>query len=379
MVRIPWIISHSMLVGILLMALLPMMQPAQSDVSLAEPFVDYYWQYHGYRTLGHINSPLVEIDGYQMQYFEKGRLEDHRHETYDPTQAIVHSRLTVEMIEHHPNLPIDGLPMTYGALREMSDKRPPPDGFEQGTSTVTPHGTFVPDDPNRAVVPGYIVPPFFWTYMNQEYLFPGGWMHHFGLPLTQAFEVVEETEGVTRTLTLQAFERTILSYDPQTTQGWPVERVNVGTDALWARGQVPLAQSPALPPPPPQRGLGPRRIEVSLSRQWLYAYEGDRLVMDAPVSTGKEHFETPTGTFYIYSKVAKKRLSGHDRETGESWDIPDVPYILFYHGGVAIHGVYWHNRFGTGERLSHGCVGLAPSEAAILYEWAERGTPVVVY
>ena len=41
---------------------------------------------------------------------------------------------------------------------------------------------------------------------------------------------------------------------------------------------------------------------------------------------------------------------------------------------IALHGAYWHRRFG--ERVSHGCVNLAPTDAAWLYEFTpnfERG------
>ena len=47
-------------------------------------------------------------------------------------------------------------------------------------------------------------------------------------------------------------------------------------------------------------------------------------------------------------------------------------------GGVALHGTYWHNRFGTGARLSHGCINLPLRAAAWLYDWAPMGTTVKV-
>jgi hypothetical protein len=370
---------HTTFFAALVMLLLfwPTHQTVHSDDMVAAPFADYYWRYHGQRVLGAVNSQLIEVDGYQVQYFEKGRLENHAHETDDPLKAIVHSPLTVEMMQTAPDIQIDGLPVTYGDLAAYATRIPPPDGFEQGTSTVTPQGTFVPDDPELNVVDGYLVAPYFWTYMNQQYLFPAGWMHTFGLPLTQPFEVSVELNGQPHTLTLQAFERAVLLFNPARTHGGNVARANIGTDALWVYGGVPLFQYPETSPAEMQVPTGPRRIEISLAHQWLYAYEGERLVMDVPVSTGKEHFETPTGQFRIYSRVRQKRLQGSAH--GETWNIPDVPFILFFHGSYAIHGVYWHNSFGTGERLSHGCIGLIPADAAALYEWAPRGTPVIIY
>ncbi|NJN66314.1 MAG: L,D-transpeptidase [Chloroflexaceae bacterium] len=369
------------LLALLLPASRPMalVQPVRAGGEVAEPFADYYWQYHGERTLGYVNSPLLEVDGYRVQYFEKGRLEDHRHEADHPAPGIVRTSLTQELIQNAPYLPVDTLPVTYGDLAAQMTPFPPPEGYEQGTSTMTTEGVFVPADPELQVVPGFIVPPYFWTYLTRRSLFPGGWMHDVGLPLTHAFSVDVGSDGEqdspTKTLVMQAFERTVLIYDPSEVEGWSVTQANLGTDALWSRGEIPAPQQPA--PPPLLPASGPRRIEVSLQHQWLFAYEGDRLVMDAPVSTGKDRFNTPTGRFAISTKIPRKTLQG--RIGGESWYFPDVPSIMFYFGEVAIHGVYWHHRFGTGERLSHGCVGLAPADAAELYAWARPGTPVIVY
>lgn len=380
--RAPLRLAALLIVIVVLLALsFPPGQPAGQPVraegggEIAEPFADYYWQHHGQRTLGYVNSPLLEMNGYRVQYFEKGRLEDHRHETDHPAHGIVRSSLTRELIQNAPYLPLDTLPVTYGDLAAHMTPSPPPEGYEPGTSTMTPVGVFVPADPSLQVVPGFIVPPYFWTYLTRQSLFPGGWMHNVGLPLTHAFAVEVEREGATKTLMVQAFERTVLIYDAEEVEGWSVTPANLGTDALWVRGETPNPQQPV--PPPPRPTAGPRRIEVSLQHQWLFAYEGDRLMMDAPVSTGKDPFNTPRGRFAIYAKIPRKTLQG--RIGGESWYFPGVPSIMFYYGAVAIHGVYWHNRFGTGERLSHGCVGLAPADAAELYAWARPGTPVIVY
>lgn len=359
---------------VLLALLLAGAAPVQAESIIAEPFAAYYWQHHGARVLGAVNSPIVEIDGYRMQYFEKGRLEDHRHMAESPAAAIAYSPLTLELIQQFPDLPIDGMPITYGELAVRgAAQSPAPAGFGGGVQKLE-HGVFVPANHALAPGPGYVVPFQMWTYINRRYLFPRGWQHDVGLPLTNAFHLeVAGADGSTRVVIMQAFERTILTLDMANVYGWSVERVNIGTDALWARYITPMVQVPA---EPARQAAGPKRIEVDLAQQWLMAYEGDQLFMDVPVSTGKDRFETPPGQFRIYSKTARQTLRG--RQNGESWNVPDVPHIMFYYGGFAIHGVYWHDRFGTGERYSHGCVGIAPNDAARLYAWAGYGTPVIV-
>lgn len=113
-----------------------------------------------------------------------------------------------------------------------------------------------------------------------------------------------------------------------------------------------------------------RWIEIDLSSQRLYAWEGDTQVYAIVVSTGKTSSPTPTGVFAIQTRHRYARMQGED------YDVPDVPYTLYYSGNYAIHGTYWHHRFGT--PVSHGCVNVAVDHARWLYNWASVGTPVIV-
>lgn len=50
---------------------------------------------------------------------------------------------------------------------------------------------------------------------------------------------------------------------------------------------------------------------------------------------------------------------------------------MYYDGGYAIHGAYWHHNFGT--PVSHGCINVAVDHAEWLYNWASIGTSVVIH
>lgn len=113
-----------------------------------------------------------------------------------------------------------------------------------------------------------------------------------------------------------------------------------------------------------------RWIEVILSEQRLVAWEGDKQVYAIKVSTGKRSTPTLTGLFAVKTKHRLTRMRGED------YDVPNVPYTMFYDGGYAIHGAYWHNRFGT--PVSHGCTNLAVNHAKWLFNWADVGTAIVV-
>ena len=113
-------------------------------------------------------------------------------------------------------------------------------------------------------------------------------------------------------------------------------------------------------------------IEVSLEQQMLRAWEGNNIVKEFPISSGKWG-ATPKGTFYIWYKTRFQRMTGGVRELGTFYDLPNVPYNMFFHKGFALHGAYWHNNFGT--PMSHGCVNEPIAYAQELFDWAGPVVP----
>ncbi|HHP7243244.1 MAG TPA: L,D-transpeptidase [Elainellaceae cyanobacterium] len=114
-----------------------------------------------------------------------------------------------------------------------------------------------------------------------------------------------------------------------------------------------------------------RWIEIDLSRQRLFAWNGERPAYAVIVSTGTRSNPTITGSFAIQSMHRTSRMRG------DGYDVPDVPFTMYYSGNYAIHGAYWHNQFGT--PMSHGCVNVAVDHAEWLFNWARIGTPVIVH
>lgn len=112
-------------------------------------------------------------------------------------------------------------------------------------------------------------------------------------------------------------------------------------------------------------------IHVSLEQQLLVAYEGDTPVYATLVSTGKkgsaeESFATPKGQWRIQSKHISSSMDGTTASDG-NYSIQDVPWTMFFEGSYALHGAFWHSRFGR--RRSHGCVNLGPTDARWLFHW----------
>jgi lipoprotein-anchoring transpeptidase ErfK/SrfK len=124
---------------------------------------------------------------------------------------------------------------------------------------------------------------------------------------------------------------------------------------------------------PPSGGVGSgiRWIDVNLSQQMVYAYEGDTLVNSFLTSTGTWQYPTVTGSYKIYVKYLSTRM------TGPGYDLPNVPYTMYFYKSYGVHGTYWHHNFGT--PMSHGCVNLSIPDAEWLYYWASVGTVVNIH
>jgi len=124
-----------------------------------------------------------------------------------------------------------------------------------------------------------------------------------------------------------------------------------------------------------------RTIDVDLSRQWVTLYENGAAVDGWSVSTGKQGAPTYTGEYTIQSMYPMQTLYGTYRgPNGEDlgpYVQPDVKWMMYFNGGQAFHGVYWHSNWGRPS--SHGCVGMPEWRAAQLYDWAAPGVEVSIH
>ena len=123
------------------------------------------------------------------------------------------------------------------------------------------------------------------------------------------------------------------------------------------------AQQPASPT------AAAKRVEIDKTTQTLRAYEGDKLVLETRVSTGKWDKSTPNGQFTAgpkehmhYSKLFKNA---------------PMPFSVQVNGDVFIHG------FGSVPHspASHGCIRVPLDKgnpARQFFDWVEPGTPIEI-
>ncbi|HET8524554.1 MAG TPA: L,D-transpeptidase [Thermomicrobiales bacterium] len=136
---------------------------------------------------------------------------------------------------------------------------------------------------------------------------------------------------------------------------------------------------------------GKKWVEVSISQQTLWAYQGTTLVSQTLVSTGIPPNTTELGVFHVRLKYPKQDMQGFINSSGEvagfgndapagtiPYDVKDIPNVMYFDSDAeALHGAYWHNNFGN--EMSHGCVNLPLPFAAWMYGWAPLGTMVWVH
>ncbi len=108
-------------------------------------------------------------------------------------------------------------------------------------------------------------------------------------------------------------------------------------------------------------------IEVSLDDQKVRAWEGNKMIIEFPISSGK-WAPTPKGDFRIWYKTRNQKMEGGSKELGTYYNLPNVPHSMFFYQAYALHGAYWHNNFG--QPMSHGCVNAPLANAAEIFEWA---------
>lgn len=205
---------------------------------------------------------------------------------------------------------------------------------------------------------------------------------YLGNPLTEKYEA----NGTT----YQVFERGQL----ELTAGGEAQMVPVGQRLADKYGldQSPVAQGDLpsydealfIEPEPTFGGVvgsyvpggGEVWLDINLSTQYMTVYQGNSVVMETYISSGRPGFDTPTGTFFINLKNGTQDMEGV--LGGEYYNVSAVPSVMYFTDrGHAIHGAYWHNNFGA--VMSHGCINVPVDLAAYLYEITPTGARVEIH
>lgn len=115
--------------------------------------------------------------------------------------------------------------------------------------------------------------------------------------------------------------------------------------------------------PVPAKAAAPSLIvRIDLSKQKLDVQTGGTTIHSWPISSGREGYPTPRGIFRA-QWMAKLWHS-------QKYDLAPMPHSIFFKDGAAIHGTQSTGLLGR--PASHGCVRLAPANAARLYGLVQK-------
>jgi lipoprotein-anchoring transpeptidase ErfK/SrfK len=145
-------------------------------------------------------------------------------------------------------------------------------------------------------------------------------------------------------------------------------------------------------------GLAPKlsahqtSVIINLTEQTVYLVEDGRVAFISPIASGKEGWETPTGSFTVISKDLNHQSGNFGLVTDSSGRIVNpnatpgsyvprgchymaapMPYFMEFRKYVGLHAGYL-----PGYPASHGCVRMPKDLAAEFFARVQIGTPVKV-
>ncbi|MGN6759351.1 MAG: L,D-transpeptidase [Thermomicrobiales bacterium] len=360
------------LVGLLIAALAVVLLPAarasaapptavyftQTGHNLGEPFLTYWRTHGGLAIYGYpLTEPMQEVSPYDnkpytVQYFERARLEAHPENPapFDVELGQLGRTLADHIVGNKAFTGVPACAAVNGAVY-----------FPQTQHILK--GAFL------------------------DYWENNGGLPQFGYPLSEEFVEKSTTDG--KLYTVQYFERNRFELHNELPDPYKVLLGLLGSQIAQQRG-IKLATAPRqtgvpdydpdlFKPKGPRPDLGATYVEVNLSQQHLYAWQDGEVIMDTAVSTGRPGWETPPGTYHVFSRLTSDDMTGGGPPGSPDYYYqPAVPWVQYFlEGGYALHGNYWNLNFGT--QTSHGCVGMPVDTAHWLYDWGYIGLPVWVH
>ena len=120
---------------------------------------------------------------------------------------------------------------------------------------------------------------------------------------------------------------------------------------------------------------------VNVRAYTMKVFRNGTLLRTIPISAGKPGFTTRSGTKVIIEKFREKRMdaatTGISEDDPEYYNIDDVEYAMrVTYSGEFLHAAPWSVGSQGSANVSHGCVGMATSDAAWLYNLTKRGDVV---
>lgn len=355
----------------------------RSGHTLRGTFLDYWRANGGQAVFGLPISEPFALNGYYSQAFERVVLQ-YRPEYQYVEAPVLHAAPIGQTLAR-----ANGDLTTSSGQRRLGGGDP-----RSGVWTpLNPNGSSLANALERGALyfenTGHTVSGRFLDWFNAN---DGQW--YLGQPISQTFQRNGQTwqyfEGGALRLGQNGVSRAPLARLAMSRMG--IDLTPVEKNGLQEYRESLFVLTPNPNPIGPEDALGRKWLEINISEQRLWAYQGNTPVMTTLVSTGLSPNDTSEGVFYVRIKFRSQTMRGFTSETGEvvgfgdadsedrpagsdAYEVEDVPHVMYFtQNAEALHGAYWHYNFGN--RMSHGCVNLPLDVAAWMYGWAPLGTMV---
>ncbi len=123
-----------------------------------------------------------------------------------------------------------------------------------------------------------------------------------------------------------------------------------------------------------------RVVFIDKSELKLWIIENRKALQSTLIMLGKDGFDTPIGSYRIYSKEQNVTLGG----PSYGYEAP-VKYWMPFRGGIGLHDANWrpYSDFGNTKVRpkygSHSCVNLPPNITPTIYNLVQIGTLVIIF
>lgn len=116
--------------------------------------------------------------------------------------------------------------------------------------------------------------------------------------------------------------------------------------------------------------VGKHWVEIDLTSQRLRGFQGERLIIDTKISSGKKGMSTPTGSYKAGPEKSKYR-------TSSLYEDAPMPFSVQFQGNYFIHG----SSSVPSYPASHGCIRMpltGQNAAKYFFEWVNVGSEVTI-
>lgn len=127
-------------------------------------------------------------------------------------------------------------------------------------------------------------------------------------------------------------------------------------------------------------------VSVSTGKQQMAVFNGDKMIYQTLVATGrgvdpvkKIDYSTVKGVFAAIGgyRPETQIMQGGSRASDTDYKLLDIRYVTYFYADYAIHGSYWHTKYGIAPQ-SHGCVNATVYDASLIWR-LPVGTVVDVF